>query len=181
MIYHISTALFLALPLIFSGSLHMWVVSRNLFPWLARPLHRRAYGANKTWRGIVVMLVATVPGVVLAQQLESLFADALLVSLRELNPLSAGLALGLGYVIPELPNSFIKRRMNIAPGERSNKFAPLFAFVDQADSALGCALVYWLLLSPPVPVVIWMVLLGPLVHLMANMSLYAAGLRKQPY
>jgi len=177
----IVTALFLAIPLLVSGSFHMWVVSKNRFASLAIPIHLRTFGANKTWRGIVVMLLATIPGVWLAQAIEPLLASALTVSMAAANPVLLGLWLGLGYVIPELPNSFIKRRLNINPGEPSQRFTLLFSLLDQADSAIGCALVYWLVLHPPLDVVVWMVVLGPLVHLVANVALYACGLRKQPF
>jgi hypothetical protein len=105
----------------------------------------------------------------------------LLVSLEGVNLWLFALALGLGYVIPELPNSYIKRRLNIKPGERSEKNAFLFAFMDQADSAVGCIIVYWIVLSPPLSVMVWMVLLGPIVHAVVNVTLFSIGLRKQPF
>lgn len=175
------TALFLALPLMVSGAYHMWVVRRNRFAWLAIPLHGRWFGPNKTWRGIVVMLLATIPGVWLAQWLEPRLSTWLLTSLRDQNTVILGLLLGLGYVLPELPNSYIKRRLHIRPGERPARWGSLSGFIDQADSAFGCALVYTLLLSPPLSVILCMVMLGPLIHLLANLSLFGLGLRKQPF
>lgn len=175
------TALFLSLPLLVSGAYHMLVVRRNHFAWLARPLHSRWFGANKTWRGMVVMPLATVPGVWLAQQVEPWFGESLAASLQGLHPVWLGLLLGLGYVLPELHNSFVKRRLNIRPGERPDRRAPLFGFIDQADSALGCTLVYALVLAPPLVVLVWLVLLGPLIHLLANMALFGLGLRKYPF
>lgn len=177
----IITALFLAIPLLVSGSFHMWVVSRNQFAFLAKPIHLKAFGANKTWRGIVVMMLATIPGVWLAQALEPALSSALTVSMLNSDAVLLGLLLGLGYVIPELPNSFIKRRLNIKPGEPAQRFTFFFSLLDQADSAIGCAIVYWLLLNPSLDVMVWMVVIGPLVHLVANISLYACGLRKQPF
>lgn len=174
-------ALLLALPLVVSGAYHMWVVRRNHFAWLAIPLHRRWFGPNKTWRGMVVMLLATIPGVWLAQWLEPWLSLRLLTSLRDQNAVILGLLLGLGYVLPELPNSYVKRRLHIRPGERPAKWAPLSGFIDQADSAFGCALVYALVLAPPLLVILWMVMLGPLIHLLANLSLFGLGLRKQPF
>lgn len=181
MLAAITTALFLALPLLISGCFHMLVVSRNWFPALASPIHLQAFGANKTWRGIVVMVVATIPGVYVMQWLEPLFGGTLLVSVLGVHPVLLGIALGLGYVVPELPNSYLKRRMNIKPGERSDKHTLAFSFLDQADSAIGCSMVYWLLLPVPAVVLLYMILLGPLVHVVANLSLYAFGLRKQPF
>lgn len=181
MLTAIASALFLALPLLISGCFHMLVVSKNWFPWMAKPINLKAYGANKTWRGIIVMVVATIPAVYFTQWLEPLFAGQLLVSVLGVHPILLGVALGLGYVLPELPNSYIKRRMNIKPGERAQKYTFAFSLLDQADSAIGCSIVYWLLLQVSVEVLVCMILLGPLVHLLANVSLYTFGLRKQPF
>ena len=80
------TALFLALPLLVSGCYHMLVVRKNHFAALAIPLHTRWFGPNKTWRGILVMLLATIPGVWLAQVIEPWFGGRLVTSLSGQNP-----------------------------------------------------------------------------------------------
>ena len=178
MLNAILSALLLAVPLIFSGAVHMWVVSKNLFPGLAGAINVSRFGQNKTWRGFIVMMLATIPGVYLALALQPILADYLLVDLHQANPIVLGVGLGFGYALLELPNSYVKRRLNINPGERSEKFTFLFSFIDQADSAVGCAIVYWLLLSPPLSVMIWIMLLGPLVHMIVNLTLYSLGLRK---
>ena len=177
----LNTAILLMLPLIFSGSLHMLIVARGWFSITAVPLQLTWFGRNKTWRGILVMLVLTIPGVMLTQSLEPYLPFVAQASLNGHNAILLGLALGLGYVLPELPNSYLKRRLNIQPGERSGRHTVLFSFIDQADSALGCALVYALLLSPPLAVLAWTVALGPLVHVIINLLLFSAGLRKQPF
>jgi len=174
------TTLFLALPLVISGSYHMLVVSRNWFSALAIPINQQSMGSNKTWRGIVVMMLATIPGVYLCHFLQPTLVDYLIVDMTLISPLWMGVLLGIGYVVPELPNSYIKRKFNIKPGEQSQKYSFLFTFFDQADSAIGCAFVYGLLLSPPFEIMVAMILLGPLLHVIANILLYSVGLRKQP-
>ena len=176
----ILTALFLAVPLIFSGSLHMWIVKKNIFPKLSYPISESRFGANKTWRGIIIMILATVPGVYLAYFLEPAFSSFLQVSLKNVNLPVLGISLGFAYTLLELPNSFIKRRLNIKPGERSDKHTFLFSFIDQADSAIGCAFIYWFILDPPLMVMVWIILLGPLIHMLVNLTLFSLGLRKQP-
>ena len=53
-----------------------------------------------------------------------------------------GFLLGLGYSLFELPNSFIKRRLDIKPGKTTNGFKKMFfIFLDQADSVFGVCLV----------------------------------------
>lgn len=176
----IITALFLSIPLLISGSLHMLIVTKGWFASLAIPISEPNFGKNKTWRGVVVMLLFTIPGVYLAVAMESNI-EILIVNLDNSNSVLLGLALGLGYILPELPNSYLKRRLNIAPGERSSSKTLLFSFIDQADSAIGCALVYWLFIMPPVAVLLWIVILGPLIHLLVNLLLFSIGLRKQPF
>ncbi len=177
----IFTALVLAVPLIFSGSLHMLVVSQSWLQFLVKPIHKSWFGANKTWRGVVIMTVLTIPGVVLAQWLAQHNKSHMLVSLADINPINLGLALGMAYCLAELPNSWLKRKLGIPPGARAEKNAFYYSFMDQADSAIGCSLVYIVWLQPNIIVILWMVFLGPIIHVAANLSLYSLGWRKQPF
>jgi CDP-diacylglycerol--serine O-phosphatidyltransferase len=170
-------ALTLILPLLVGGVLHMLVVRFDWLRMLKIPLHERSMGANKTWRGIVVMPILTVLGVMLARLLDQHWQLELLTHAQTW---SLGLALGLGYVIPELPNSWMKRRMGIRPGESSSRYPWLFGFIDQTDSAFGCLLVYalWGIGHET----LWIVLFffGAVVHVVVNLILWSLGLRKQP-
>lgn len=170
----------LVLPIFISASLHMVIVRWRLFAFLAFPISGRWLGENKTWRGIVVMPFLTVVGFE--------FTTALgrgLSILPEFWPSSfferTALALGLGffYVLFELPNSFLKRRLGIRAGQRSGRHVWFFSFCDQADSALGCALFYLIFLPPTEAYFWWLVILGPLIHLIGNLSLYGLGLRRE--
>jgi hypothetical protein len=176
---HIKTALFLTIPLVISGSLHMAFVRRDWLSALRRPISERLFGPNKTWRGFVVMPFLTVIGVWIAQAIEpARFAGT--ASLRTVSGGVLGLGLGLGYVLAELPNSFVKRRLGVAAGLLPEQNRLLFLIVDQADSAIGCAIAYRLLLGVPVPTLITFCILGPAVHLIVNLILYAVGLRRRP-
>ena len=123
----------------------------------------------------------TIPGVYLAYYLQPLFHDYVSVSFNNLNLVLLGLALGAAYVVAELPNSYMKRRLHIAPGQPAKQYKLLFSFIDQADSAIGCSIVYALMVSPSLGVIISMILLGPVIHLIANMMLFSFGLRQQPF
>ncbi|MCC7440987.1 MAG: CDP-archaeol synthase, partial [Bdellovibrionales bacterium] len=138
--------------------------------------HVPTFGAHKTWRGFAVMIAATVPGVWISAAL-----DAPLFPESPAEQSALGAALGFAYAVAELPNSWVKRRIGIASGKRGRgAVGVLFALVDQADSALGCALVYalWLDISPLTFAVA--AGLGPAVHLLGNVSLWALGFRKEP-
>src|SRR5688572_16056119 len=98
----LALVLILSIPLIVAGGLHMAVVTLNLLPGLKIPIHRGWFGANKTWRGVLVMPLAAALGVKIASALwPSEFGGW--------SSLSLGFLLGLAYVLFELPNSFIKR------------------------------------------------------------------------
>jgi CDP-diacylglycerol--serine O-phosphatidyltransferase len=177
---HLGTALFLTVPLVVSGAFHMLVVRRNWLRSLRRPIHESSFGPNKTWRGVVVMILATIPGASFARWLEGVFQWRLLVSFQEQPAVLLGAALGLAYVLGELPNSYVKRRLKIEPGMLPAKNRLLFAFVDQADSAFACAIVYVLMFQVPIVTLVIMCLIGPAIHLVANVTLFLVGLRARP-
>ncbi len=176
---HLGSALYLTLPLVIGGSLHMAAVRADVLSVLTKPIHDHAFGANKTWRGAIVMPLATVVGVAVAAALAPFLGDWLLarVSLEAALPL--GTLLGLAYIIAELPNSFMKRRLGILPGRAPDRHRQWFVLADQTDSVLGCALVYGLWLRPPALTLLLCVLLGPAIHLGANVLLYTLRLRRE--
>lgn len=59
-----------------------------------------------------------------------------------LHQYGVGAAYGLFYMVFELPNSWIKRRLGIAPGEQSLRYKWIFTLMDKTDSALGVSLIF---------------------------------------
>jgi CDP-diacylglycerol--serine O-phosphatidyltransferase len=176
---HAITALWLMLPTVVSGVVHMVVVTRDWLPWARRPIAVRLFGANKTWRGFIVMPLVTALATLLLALVEPDTA-LLTVRLGAGSPLLLGFVVGLGYVVAELPNSWMKRRMGIAPGALPGRRAALFAFIDQADSALGCAIACALLRRMPLMTFVLFVAIGPAVKVSVLHALYLARLRKRP-
>lgn len=85
-----------------------------------------------------------------------------------------GLWAGLGFMLGELPNSFIKRQLDVEPGA-----APpygfrryLFTVVDRVDSILGLLLFMHLLVGLNALTWLLVLLIGPLVHLGFSAILY---------
>ena len=90
--------------------------------------------------------------------------------------------LGLGYSLFELPNSFLKRRLDITPGKSVSGFWKVFfIFLDQADSVFGVALVVWLFYPLGIGLYLLYVLVGAGTHLLLNMMLYFMHLRKNMF
>ena len=97
--------------------------------------------------------------------------------LRDAGPLPYGLLLGIGVILGELPNSFLKRQLGVAPGEQHGL---LFTIYDQADFVL----VVWLLLLPLWVMAPWQAAfvfaVVTVVHLVINVIGYAIGARAAP-
>ncbi|MCP4093335.1 MAG: CDP-archaeol synthase [Planctomycetes bacterium] len=181
--------LYTILPVAGGGILHMMVVRAKWLQFLAIPIDggrswsgKRIFGDHKTWRGIVVILAATALSAGLHAMVESRSPDLSDYNYVDYSTIAwwqAGLWWGIAYAISELPNSFLKRRAGIAPGEGGSAGlrSVLLSLMDQADSAIGCSLIAWLALGVPFDIALWMIILGTAVHLLINMLLGLAGLR----
>ena len=49
------SAWYLQIPVVIGGVLHMLVVTHNWLPTLKKPIQQRLFGANKTWRGMLLV------------------------------------------------------------------------------------------------------------------------------
>lgn len=142
-------ALFLTAPILIAGLAHVAVITLDLGPGLARPIDagrrwrgRPLLGSNKTWRGFVVMPAATAITVAAQQALagRSRRVSALAPFARGAPPAwIVGAICGAAYVLAELPNSFVKRRLGIAPGTSASRARAAQYVVDQLDSVAACA------------------------------------------
>jgi hypothetical protein len=143
---------------------------------------RRIFGANKTWKGLVVMVPAVgIAFWVVAVGME-LPWPAALTDLWPLTPAGyfvLGCWAGLGFMLGELPNSFIKRQLDVAPGKPpANPAGRVLCFlIDQTDSVLGALLALSLIVKVPWPAWICILLAGPLVHWLFNVLLMLLGVK----
>lgn len=170
----------LAIPLVVGGVLHMIAVKADVLSYFKIPIHQTWFGKNKTWRGFIVMLLATWPGVILGQQLEKML-DLNTPLLNSSSSWVLAMSLGLGYCLAELPNSFLKRRLGIEEGKTSKKFTLFFIILDQADSAIGCMIAYWLIIPLTFTTMVATIIFGTILHLGLNLLLYQLKLRKNPF
>jgi hypothetical protein len=115
--------------------------------------------------------------------LESHFEWARALSLPgagTLNPIRWGALLGLGYVAGELPNSFLKRQLDIKPGEAGRgAWAPVFWVIDQVDSLAGTLLAMPLMWTPPIEAVAALLVITLTVHPLAAAGMVALGLKRR--
>lgn len=142
--------LWLALPIIAAGLVHLAVMKLDLWPGLRRmPIDggltfrgKRLFGDNKTWRGAVVTIGTTMLAAWGVEQVHACcWPLPTLVPFAEDHPLLWGLLLGTGYIVGELPNSFAKRQLGISPGAAGQGTAGrVFWVIDQLDSLAGMLL-----------------------------------------
>ena len=176
------------MPVVIAGAANMLFTKTRFYRSHSSPIDdgKRIFGDNKTWAGFFGMIAATA----LAQVMWGLLtaSSGAISSRNELyqsfdNTLlfnaAAGTMFGLAYVLCELPNSFIKRRIGIQPGKPSHGFiGALFFIIDQIDSLLGVVLLLAVFSGLTVPQYIQYIVLGALTHIALNVLLYAAKIRK---
>jgi hypothetical protein len=189
-------ALVLALPVIAGGVLHVVVIKLGWWRRLAAmPLDggltwrgRRLLGDNKTLRGALVMPAATA----LSSQTLAMALAALPPSTRSTwmalpvqlaSPLWWGALIGLGYIIGELPNSFLKRQLDVAPGAAADGGRlrrALFWVIDQVDFLVGIVVVT-AIAGVVIPAGVVAVLLGIalVVHPAVAALMVALGLKRR--
>lgn len=183
------------LPIVLAGVGNMILVKLPLLKGLQRPIDggrvwrdgKRIFGDNKTIKGFVGMVVLTALWLLVFELLGKNLTWARELSLIDfgsyVTPISAlgyGGLWGLAYVVAELPNSFIKRRLDIAPGKQGRgRTGILFTFIDQADSVVGCLLILPLLYRATLLDAVALFFLATAVHYAVNILLYFAKLKKQ--
>lgn len=175
---HLLSGFMTAIPAIIAGSLHMLAVSKDWLPFLKIPVSEKLFGTNKTIRGFVLMMLFGVVGALILQGILRLWSPTLTVDILEMPFWLLGAVQGFGYALFELPNSFIKRRLGIQPGESPKRFRALFILMDQLDSGIGVALATWLVFSIPAATAVSIVILSPMVALAVKRILFMLKWKK---
>jgi CDP-diacylglycerol--serine O-phosphatidyltransferase len=96
----------------------------------------------------------------------------------EVSAIALGLILGLAYILFELPNSFVKRRLGIKPGEIPERNKYIFIIMDQLDSGIGFALAYYLFYDISLSLALLIILTFPVVALVVKRMLFILKLKQ---
>lgn len=187
--------LYLLLPIVFSGTFNMIFVKSSFLNNLKTPMDRnyccsdgkRLFGANKTWKGFLGMIILTAISLWFFEQLAKNVDWAMTASIIDyrsftfpFNGFFWGALWGLAYVLAELPNSYIKRRIDIDPGKNVTGFKGfIFTIADQADSIIGSVICIALFHPLTMKDAMGILITGTLLHLVVNMALFSVGLKKQ--
>jgi hypothetical protein len=182
-------ALFIVVAFVLAGLAHSaWLRSaasrRMMMPVDGglRFRERRLFGENKTVRGFIVMVPAASASFVVLAWLGRTLAPSLAAELWPLSPAgyaAFGAWAGLGFMLGELPNSFIKRQLDIAPGAapRSSGAAALSFVADRIDSIVGMLAAISLAVDTPPAVWAYVLVIGPAIHWSFSYLLYRLGVK----
>ena len=132
----------------------------------------RLFGSHKTWRGLIGGITASAATFAFQQLLYDHVALLRQYSYFEYDRYSLmGVWMGAGALTGDLIKSFIKRRLNIPPGHAWFPF-------DQLDWLLGVILFTYPFISLAGGSVAQIVLVGFILHLIANVVGYALRLKR---
>lgn len=185
-------ALFLIVAFVLAGLAHSaWLRTRvsQRFAWpldggrtfRGRPL----LGPNKTPRGFMVMVPAAAASFAALSALLDAPATGVTANLWSLSTLEYALLgawCGFGFMLAELPNSFVKRQLGIGAGQapRDRSRAAAHFILDRVDSLLGLLAAVSIAVPTPLATWGWMLLLGPAVHWSFSVLLHGLGVKSRP-
>jgi CDP-diacylglycerol--serine O-phosphatidyltransferase len=173
-------ALFLSilLPLMFANIVHMVFIKKDYLAVLKTPLSISLFGANKTYRGFVVVGFFSFLFVEIYQVLNSYLFHSQSIWDSIAYPSLASFSLGIIYCLGELPNSYLKRKMGVAPGKTSQRYKYAFILLDHIDSNVPSYLFLCLFSSLSIINAIIFSLITILIHFATNYLLFVLGIRK---
>ncbi|HEX5886619.1 MAG TPA: CDP-archaeol synthase [Pyrinomonadaceae bacterium] len=181
--------LFLMLAFVLAGLVHSLWMKNRLSQALAIPLDgglmfrgRPILGENKTVRGFVVMIPAAALAFAVIAILISLPQGAPPATLWQLTPMgyaALGAWAGFGFMAAEIPNSFVKRQLGILPGQApASRVTRAICFtVDHIDSVVGMLAAVTLAVQTPWTTWLWVLILGPSIHLLFSWGLFRMGVK----
>ena len=180
----IAVAVFLLAAFTLAGAAHTAWLATAASKRFAQPLDggltfrgKRLFGANKTFKGFVVMVPAAAASFALLAGVAPTSAGLWELSLGSYAGLGA--IAGFGFMAGELPNSFVKRQLGIPPGmSATTPLAAVLQFsIDRLDSGLGMLAV--VSAAVPTPWTTWTVILitGPAIHWTFSLVMFRLGLK----
>jgi hypothetical protein len=157
----------LLLGLFIAGVLEAFLWETKIFQVFNHPIQAEWFGSNKRWRGLISLPLTNVFATVAFQWMERLIPSPpeTWISFSSVNWIEYGLLAGFVCNLAELPNSFVKRRLNISPGDESSR---LFFWVDHLDSSTGLLLLWWLYFRFPGELIATGIVICPLLFISAT-------------
>jgi hypothetical protein len=179
-------ALYLFAPLLVASALSGVVLRLDLFPKLKRPVDGghtfrgcRVFGDSKTWRGFIVAAVPCTATVLVQRFAVAPPEWLLVVDYDAVNSFAFGITMGTAAMVGELPNSFVKRQLGIAPGGTARgTLAAVFWLWDQVDLLTTVWPALWLWVRPRPLLVVMSFVLALALHPTISLVGYLIGARR---
>ena len=141
-------------PLLIGLTAHGFSIKYGWFSSLVAPVDngktfrgKRIFGENKTYRGIAMTGIGTALGFAIQAFVLHRFETFQRVELLDYSSVKIiflGFLIGAVAMLGELPNSFLKRQIDIAPGATTDGILSLFFYIfDQIDYLPGV----WIVLA----------------------------------
>lgn len=180
-------------PVILSGVFNMIFTKTSVYKKYKTPIDgykylsdgKRLFGDNKTWIGFFAMIVFCIVtqlvwGFILKTlELETHNELYHIHANQSVYNLLIGFLFGFTYVLFELPNSFVKRRLDIEPGKTQNSTVGIvFFMIDQIDSLIGVMAVIYLFSDISFFKYLGYIALGGLTHIGINFILFKFKIRR---
>lgn len=134
----------LILPVLISGIVLIIFLKLKALVFLDYPLDfnltfgsKKLFGKNKTIKGVMTFVLFSIITCYILKYIYLNGGQKMIHQVFSQNPIELGLMFGLSYEAGELLNSFIKRRIEIAPGETKNYVQYFF---DLSDGVITVAL-----------------------------------------
>lgn len=182
----LAQAFSLLLPILLSGLFFIACMKKRWLMALNTPMDfglelggKRLFGPNKNWRGAVLYLVG---GTAITLMLHYLsLTQGWVAPVFQQDPWLVGPLCCAGYVLGELVNSFIKRRLEILPGSKAKtQLGRLIqAFFDNADGAIGYGVVLNLVFRPEGSYLYLALLLAFIVHASSDVLMRKLSLKQK--
>lgn len=180
------------MPLILSGIMNMIFTKTTLYNKYKIPIDRnktfrgkRILGDNKTVIGLISMTVfccisQVIWGMICSAINLDGYNETYTVFTNNITFNSiVGALYGFVYMISELPNSFIKRQLDIESGKTAEGLKGIIFFiVDQIDSLIGVMAILCIIAKLPFLRYIEYIVLGGLTHIIINLTLYKLHIRR---
>ncbi|MGZ3420316.1 MAG: CDP-archaeol synthase [Polyangiales bacterium] len=179
-------ALYLFAPLLVSAAVSALVLRFDWLRFLAKPIDggaswkgKRVLGDGKTWRGVAVAVGTSIAVVALQRRIVAPGLEV--IDYRAESPVLVGGALGLGAMLGELPNSFVKRRIGIPRGKTARgPLAIVFWLWDQLDLLTTTWPLLAFFFHPTVAIVVASVAIALVLHPAIAWIGYLLGARSSP-
>ena len=162
-------ALYFFLPAYFAN---MAPVIFRKIPVLGIPIYKKWFGANKTWRGLIVgVLLGT--GIFCIQRrlyMNGIMTDWALIDYAGYT-IVLGLLLSFGALLGDMVESYFKRKKGLKPGK------PWIPW-DQLDFVIGAILLSAFIYVPHILVIVILLLISPVLHILVNTIAFLLKIRK---